>query len=91
LKKNLITGVGYVLRNFDIVDKAKEIIGNLSCTWLWSGFHSAVEIVGKGIIITYEGNKLTIDRGSKKETYISDIDPIKYLIISIVCVACSTN
>jgi len=27
-EKNLITGVGYVLRNFDVVDKAKEIIGN---------------------------------------------------------------
>jgi len=163
-EKNLITGVGYVLRNFDIVDKAKEIIGNekiglvrgkyfgavpggerswlhkkelsggqlieqathtvdmmryligevdevfaykfeginnkiykeynvkdasvvnmkfkngiignLSCTWLWSGFHSAVEIIGKGIVVTYEGNTLTIDKGNRKETYISNIDPM---------------
>jgi len=163
-EKNLVTGVGYVLRNYDIVDKAKEIIGNeriglirgkyfgqvpgqegswlhkkelsggqlieqathtvdmmrylvgevdevfayefeginnkiykgynvedasvvlmrfkngiignLSCTWLWKGYFSAVEVIGKDIIITYEGNLLTIDRGDKKETYISYQDPM---------------
>ncbi len=163
-EKNLITGVGYVLRNYDIVDKAKEVIknekiglvrgkyfgqvpgaegswlhkkelsggqlieqathtvdmmrylvgdveevfaykfeginnkiykdynvedasvvamkfkngviGNLSCTWLWSGWYSGVEIVGKGVILTYEGNSLTIDKGNKKEIYISQEDPM---------------
>lgn len=163
-EKGLITGVGYVLRNFDVVDKAREIIkneeiglvrgkyfgqvpgtegswlhkkelsggqlieqathtvdmmrylvgdieevfgykfeginnkiykgydvedasivlmkfnggiiGNLSCTWLWKGYNSGVEVIGKDVIINYEGNSITIDRGNKKETYISSQDPM---------------
>lgn len=51
-------------------------IGNLTCTWLWSGFNSEVEVVGKGIVIDYQGNTLTVDRGNKKTISISSLDPM---------------
>ncbi|HOL21510.1 MAG TPA: Gfo/Idh/MocA family oxidoreductase [bacterium] len=51
-------------------------IGNLTCTWLWSGFNSGVEVMGKGIILDYQGNTLTVDRGNKKTISISSIDPM---------------
>ncbi|MCM8805324.1 MAG: Gfo/Idh/MocA family oxidoreductase [Candidatus Omnitrophica bacterium] len=60
-----------------VVMKFKNgVIGNLTCTWLWNGYHSGVEVVGKGIIINYEGNTLTIDRGNKKEIFVDSIDPM---------------
>ncbi|MDD3725873.1 MAG: Gfo/Idh/MocA family oxidoreductase [Candidatus Ratteibacteria bacterium] len=51
-------------------------IGNLTCTWLWSGFNSGVEVVGKGIIVDYQGNTLTVDKGNKKVIITSSIDPM---------------
>ena len=51
-------------------------IGNLTCTWLWSGFNSGVEVVGKGIILDYQGNTLTVDRGNRKAISISSVDPM---------------
>ncbi len=60
-----------VLMKFD-----NGVIGNLTCTWLWSGYNSSVEIVGKDVIMTHQGNYLTIDRGDKKETFISNLDPM---------------
>lgn len=52
------------------------IIGNLSCTWLWKGFESEVEIIGKDVIFLYRGNTIEINRGIKIERYISNIDPM---------------
>ncbi|MCM8760503.1 MAG: Gfo/Idh/MocA family oxidoreductase, partial [Candidatus Omnitrophica bacterium] len=51
-------------------------IGNLTYTWLWSGFNSGVEVVGKGILIDYQGNTLNVDRGNKRTTFISSLDPM---------------
>lgn len=51
-------------------------IGNLTCTWLWSGFNSGVEVAGKGIIIDYQGNTITVDRGNQKTITISSLDPM---------------
>ncbi|MCM8820719.1 MAG: Gfo/Idh/MocA family oxidoreductase [Candidatus Omnitrophica bacterium] len=51
-------------------------IGNLTCTWLWSGFNSGIEVVGKGIVIDYQGNTLTVDRGNKRNISISSLDPM---------------
>lgn len=53
------------------------IIGNLSCTWLWTGYNSGVEMIGQGIMLNYEGNSLTVDRVDKKTTYVSSVDPMK--------------
>lgn len=52
------------------------VIGNLTCTWLWKGYNSSIEIVGKEVIITYQGNMITIDRGYKKEIFVSNLDPM---------------
>jgi predicted dehydrogenase len=64
------------------------IIGNISCTWLLRGFSSSVEVIGKDIILTYQGNTITIEKGNKKETYISNLDPMleedKAFISSII-------
>ncbi len=51
-------------------------IGNLTCTWLWSGFNSGVDVIGKGIMLGYAGNTLTIDRGNKKVIHTSSIAPM---------------
>ncbi len=52
------------------------IIGNLTCTWLWKGYESDVEIVGKNVIMTYKGNTIQINKGSRIDTYISNVDPM---------------
>jgi predicted dehydrogenase len=52
------------------------IIGNLTCTWLWAGYESDVEIVGKNIILFYKGNTIEINKGDRIERYISNIDPM---------------
>ncbi|MCM8772989.1 MAG: Gfo/Idh/MocA family oxidoreductase [Candidatus Omnitrophica bacterium] len=52
------------------------IIGNLSCTWLWKGYDSEIEIIGKNVLFTYKGNGITINKGSKVEHYFSKIDPM---------------
>ncbi|MCD6408385.1 Gfo/Idh/MocA family oxidoreductase [bacterium] len=52
------------------------IIGNLTCTWLWKGYESEVEIVGKKIMINYRINQVVVDRICRKETYISEVDPM---------------
>ncbi|MGC8805687.1 MAG: Gfo/Idh/MocA family protein, partial [Candidatus Ratteibacteria bacterium] len=72
-----------IYKGYDVEDASAVImkfkngvIGNLTCTWLWNGFHSGVEVVGKGIIINYEGNTLTIDTGNKKEIFIDSSDPM---------------
>ncbi|MGC8976929.1 MAG: Gfo/Idh/MocA family protein [Candidatus Ratteibacteria bacterium] len=52
------------------------IIGNLSCTWLWKGYETDVEIIGKDVIFTYKGNTIEINRGTKIERFISGVDPM---------------
>jgi predicted dehydrogenase len=51
-------------------------IGNLTCTWLWSGYNNGVDIVGKGFLLNYAGNSITIEHSGKKVTYISSVDPM---------------
>ncbi len=50
--------------------------GNLTCTWLWSGFESGVEVVGKDVIFNYAGNTLTVNNFNKKVTHISSLNPM---------------
>lgn len=52
------------------------IIGNLSCTWLWRGYESDIEIVGKETILYWKGNTIEINKGERIERYISNIDPM---------------
>ncbi|MCX8083147.1 MAG: Gfo/Idh/MocA family oxidoreductase, partial [bacterium] len=72
-----------IYQGYDVEDASSILmkfkngyIGNLTCTWLWNGFNSGVEVVGKGIILDYQGNTLTVDKGNKKTTSISSIDPM---------------
>jgi predicted dehydrogenase len=52
-------------------------IGNLTCTWLWRGYESDIEIVGKNVIITYyKGNSIEINKGDRIERYIANVDPM---------------
>ncbi len=51
-------------------------IGNLTCTWLWNGFNSGVDVIGKGLILSYTGNTLTVDTGSKKIIHTSSVNPM---------------
>ncbi|MCS7180551.1 MAG: Gfo/Idh/MocA family oxidoreductase, partial [bacterium] len=72
-----------IYRDYDVEDgltmimKFKNgIIGNLTCTWLWKGFESDVEIVGKDVIFYYKGNSIEVNKGDRSEKYISNIDPM---------------
>lgn len=72
-----------IYRQYDVEDASATLvrfkngcIGNLTCTWLWNGFNSGVDIIGKGIMLNFSGNSLTIDRGDKKIIHISSIDPM---------------
>ncbi|NLG12090.1 MAG: Gfo/Idh/MocA family oxidoreductase [Elusimicrobia bacterium] len=51
-------------------------IGDLVSTWLWSGFSSSVDIMGKGIEINYQGNTLAVNRGNHKIIKVSSVDPM---------------
>ncbi len=69
--------------NYDVEDASTAVmrfsngaIGNISCTWLWTGYHSSVEIIGKGVTVTLEGGTLTIDSGDRKTIYVSRADPM---------------
>lgn len=53
-----------------------NIIGNLTCTWLWKGYDSEIEIVGKDIIFTFKGGILEINREIKIEKFLSSLDPM---------------
>ncbi|MCM8769431.1 MAG: Gfo/Idh/MocA family oxidoreductase [Candidatus Omnitrophica bacterium] len=55
---------------------ANGAVGNLACTWLWTGYHSAVEVIARGMVITLEGASLTVDRAKEKCIYTSQIDPM---------------
>lgn len=52
------------------------VIGNLSCTWLWKGFDSGLEIMGKGFMLNYQGNCLMVEKGNKKTLHSSEADPM---------------
>jgi predicted dehydrogenase len=52
------------------------VIGNLTCTWLWKGYESDIEIVGKEVIFYYKGISIEIIKGDRNEKYISNIDPM---------------
>jgi predicted dehydrogenase len=72
-----------IYKGYDVEDTSttllkfkKGYVGNLTCTWLWTGFNSGVDVIGKGIILNYAGNSLTIDNATKKVTRISSIDPM---------------
>lgn len=57
-----------------VVKFKSGVVGNISCTWLWSGWFSGVEVVGQGITLTYEGTSVTVDRLKEKVTYTSSQD-----------------
>jgi len=77
-EKNLITGVGYVLRNFDIVDKAKEIIGNEK-VGLVRGKYFAQVPGNEGSWL----HKKELSGGQLVEQATHTIDIMRYLIGSI--------
>ncbi|MFN4226552.1 MAG: Gfo/Idh/MocA family protein [Candidatus Ratteibacteria bacterium] len=60
------------------------IIGNFTCTWLWKGFESDIEIVGKDVIFYYKGTTIEINRGVRNEKYISYMDPMYEEDISFI-------
>ncbi|HOK57198.1 MAG TPA: Gfo/Idh/MocA family oxidoreductase, partial [bacterium] len=72
-----------IFKEYDVEDgltmilKFKNgIIGNLTCTWLWKGFESDIEIIGKDVIFFYKGNTIEINKGDRSEKYISNVDPM---------------
>jgi len=72
-----------IYRDYDVEDTSTLLlkfkngcVGNLTCTWLWNGFESGLEVVGKGVIITYARNTLTVDNFRKKTTHVSSVDPM---------------
>ncbi len=52
------------------------IIGNLSCSWLWKGFDSGLEVMGKGFMLNYQGNCLAVEKNNTKTLRSSDADPM---------------
>ncbi len=72
-----------IYKGYDVEDTSTTLlkfkrgyIGNLTCTWLWSGWNNSVDVVGKGFLLNYAGNSITIQRSGKKVTYISSVDPM---------------
>ncbi len=72
-----------IYKEYDVEDASATMlkfkngcIGSLTCTWLWNGFYSGVDVIGKGIMLNYAGNTLTVDRGTEKIAYTSSVVPM---------------
>jgi len=70
-----------IYEKYDVEDASTTVmkfknglIGNMSCTWLATGYQSNVEVVGKGVTVFYEGTTLTVDRHTEKTIYTTSMD-----------------
>jgi len=75
---------GRIYKKYDVEDTSTLLLkfkngcaGNLTCTWLWTGFASSLEVVGKDVIMNYSRNTLTVESPNKKVTHMSSLDPMQ--------------
>ena len=76
INKKIYPGYNVEDASTTLIKFENGVIGNLSCTWLWKGFDSGIEILGKGFILNYEGNRLIVEKGNIKNIHTSEIEPM---------------